>query len=223
MEPIISEDDHRRILAKFAEKATTGRRTPQRYLLTGMLTCGKCGNRLYSSPRQTTRRYVCLSGPDHRGCGRLTVVADPLERLVADAVLYRLDTPELADTLAGRSSADERTQELTRTVDGAQEQLEELAQAYAAKNITMREWMIAKKPIEQRQSAAQKQLASLSHSDALRGLIGNGQQLGASWNTLNLSRQNAITAALIDHIVIGPGTPGARNLDRARVNIVWRL
>lgn len=118
---------------------------------------------------------------------------------------------------------EERTQELTRTVDGAQEQLEELAQAYAAKNITMREWMIAKKPIEQRQSAAQKQLASLSHSDALRGLIGNGQQLGASWNTLNLSRQNAITAALIDHIVIGPGTPGARNLDRARVNIVWRL
>ena len=60
---------------------------------------------------------MCLSGPDHGGCGRLTVVADPLERFIADAVLYRLDTPELADALAGRSNADERTQELSRALD----------------------------------------------------------------------------------------------------------
>jgi site-specific DNA recombinase len=91
-EPIISEDEHRRVLAVFAQKKNTGRRTPQRYLLSGMLRCGKCGNRLYSSARENSRRYVCLSGPDHGGCGRLTVVADPLERFIADAVLYRLDT-----------------------------------------------------------------------------------------------------------------------------------
>lgn len=87
----------------------------------------------------------------------------------------------------------------------------------------MREWMTARKPIEQRRDAAAKQLASLTRTDALAGLVGNGQALGASWNTLNLSRQHAIVGALVDHIVIGPGTPGARSLDRASVNIVWRL
>lgn len=223
-EPIITEDEHRRIRAKYAERQNTGRRTPQRYLLSGLLRCGKCGNRLYSRPRGNTRRYACMTGPDHKGgCGRLTVVADPLERLVADAVLYRLDTPDLADTLAGRNSTDVRTQELSQAVDQAQEQLEELAEAYAARAITMREWMTAKAPIQKRQENAQRQLASLTRSDALAGLIGNGQQLGASWNTLNLSRQNAITAALVDHVVIAPGTLGVRTLDRARVNIVWRL
>jgi len=221
---IISEDEHRRVLATYAQKKASGRRTPQRYLLSGMLRCGKCGSTLYSSPREHVRRYVCISGPDHDGgCGRLTVVADQLERLVADAVLYRLDTPELADALAGRNSADERTQEFSATVDQAQEQLEELAAAYGARQVTMREWMKARAPIEQRQGAAQRQLATLTRTDALAGLVGHGEELGAAWSSLNLSRQHAITAALIDHVSIGPGQPGARSVDRDRVNVVWRL
>jgi site-specific DNA recombinase len=57
---------------------------------------------LYSATRQTTLRYVCLAGPDHNGCGRLTVVAPPVEELITKAVLYRLDTQELA--VAKRSS-----------------------------------------------------------------------------------------------------------------------
>ncbi|WP_343907289.1 recombinase zinc beta ribbon domain-containing protein, partial [Nocardioides aquiterrae] len=225
-EPIITEDEHRRILAKYAEKKNSGRRTPQRYLLSGMVRCGKCGNRLYSSLRQrksgSTRRYVCSSGPDHGGCGKLTVTADPLERFIADAVLYRLDTPGLADTLAGRSSADARTRELTRAVDEAQEQLEELSLAYANRHITMREWMTAKAPITQRLENTQRQLAAISHTTALTGLIGNGDELRRSWASLNLSRQNAIVGALVDHITIGPGTPGARELDPSRVDVVWR-
>ena len=35
---------------------------------------------------------------------------------------------------------------------------------------------------------------------------------------LNLDRQDAIVEALLDHVVIGPGTPGARMLDLSRVS-----
>jgi DNA invertase Pin-like site-specific DNA recombinase len=221
---IITEDEHRRVLATYAQKKVSGRRTPQRYLLSGMLRCGKCGSTLYSSAREHTRRYVCISGPDHEGgCGRLTVVADPLERLIADAVLYRLDTPELADALAGRNSADHRTQELSAIVDQAQEQLEELAAAHGAQQFTMREWMKAREPVEQRQRAAQRQLAALTRTDALTGLVGHGEALRASWSTLNLSRQHTISKALIEHVSIGPGQPGVRSFDRDRVNVMWRL
>lgn len=219
---IISEDDYRRVLARYAEKKNSNRRTPQRYLLSGMLRCGKCGNRLFSSARRDSRRYVCMSGPDHGGCGRLTIVADSLERFLADAVLYRLDTPDLADTLAGRSSADARTQELTHALDQAQQQLEELALAFASLDITMIEWMTAKKPIVQRLEGVQRQLAQVSHTDALSGLVGNGDALRGSWAGLNLSRQHAIVGALIDHAVIAPGTPGASALDPGRVSVVWR-
>lgn len=225
-EAIISEDDHRRVLAKYAEKKMTGRRAPQRYLLSGMLRCHQCGTRLYSSARTTngkaTRRYVCLSGPDHGGCGSASITADPVERLVADAVLYRLDTPALADALAGRSSADARTQELSRAVDQTQEQLEELATAYANRDISMREWMTAKKPITQRLEQAQRQLSAITHTTALSGLVGNGADLRRSWGSLNLSRQNAIVAAVVDHIMIGPGRSGVQVLDPSRVSVVWR-
>ena len=225
-EPIISEDEHRRVLAKYAEKKRTGRRTPQRYLLSGMLRCGKCGTRLFSSARsgngKQTRRYVCLSGPDHGGCGHLTVTALPVELLIADAVLYRLDTPELADVLAGRSSADARTQELTRALDQTNEQLEELAIAYANRDITMPEWMTARKPLQQRLEKVQRQLATATRTSALSGIVGNGAELRRTWDTLNLGRQHAIVAAVVDHAVIGPGKPGARELDPSRVSVVWR-
>jgi len=222
-EGIISEDEHRRVLAKYAEKQASGKRTPQRYLLSGMLRCGKCEATLYSRPRGEVRRYACMPGPDHGGCGRLTVVADPVERLVADAVLFRLDTQELADTVAGRTSADERAHELTRQLDEAQEELEDLAKARGLRQITTAEWLIAKKPFEQQRERAGHQLAKLTRTDALAGLVGNGSELAASWSSLNLSRQHAITAALVEHVVIGPGERGARTLDPSRVRIVWRV
>ena len=89
---IITVDQRDRILARFAANARSGRRSPRRYLVSGLLRCGRCGNRLFSSARRRDRRYVCLSGPDHGGCGRLTVVADPLERWITDTVLYRLQS-----------------------------------------------------------------------------------------------------------------------------------
>jgi site-specific DNA recombinase len=222
-EAIIGEDDRRRVLARIVERKSSGRRAPQRYLLSGLLRCGKCGNRLYSQARETTRRYVCLSGPDHGGCGRLTVVADPLERLIADAVVYRLDTAELADILAGRAAADEQSAAVAEALAQDTAKLDELAAAYSADDISMREWMHARRPIEQRITAAERRLSRVTRTDALRGLIGNGDALRTQWAALNLDRQQAIVSALLDHAVIGPGTPGARSLDASRVQPVWRL
>jgi DNA invertase Pin-like site-specific DNA recombinase len=220
---IITEDQHRRVRALMQQKAASGRRAPRRYVLSGVLRCGKCDAKLYSAARETTRRYVCLSGPDHGGCGKLTVVAAPVETLIAEGVLYRLDTDELADALAGRAAKDEALSAIAAQLAEDQDQLRELATAYGDKLITMREWMDAKKPIEARIETGQRRISRATHSDALHGLPGNGAALRATWDTLNLTRQAAIIAAVLDHAVIGPGTPGARALDPARVRPIWRL
>jgi site-specific DNA recombinase len=85
----------------------------------------------------------------------------------------------------------------------------------------MREWMTARKPIEQRLSTAQRQLAQVTQTSALVGLVGNGEQLRGAWSTLNLSRQHEIVRNVLDHAVIAPGTPGTRELDPSRVGLVW--
>ena len=222
-EAIISEQTRKRILSRMAEQTSSRRRSPRRYLLSGLLRCHKCQHTLYRAAREDVRRYVCSSGPDHGGCGGTFVVAAPVEDLIAQAVLFRLDTPELADALAGRAAADEQTAELSQALTEDQEQLAELTALYASKSITAREWMEARNPIQARIDRTELAIARATRSDALAGLVGNGEQLRGAWAGLNLTRQAAIVRAVLDHAVIGPGTRGARAFDPDRVTPLWRL
>lgn len=100
---IITPAETERIRALLTDPARRTNKTARRYLLVRLLRCGLCGATLVSRPRQdSTRRYVCASGPGFSGCGRITIVADTLEAFVTEAVLYRLDSPELAAALNGR-------------------------------------------------------------------------------------------------------------------------
>jgi len=220
--PIISQADRDRILAMYETKKTSGRRPPRRYLLSGLLRCSLCDHTLYAAAREGTRRYVCSSGPDHGGCGKITVVAAPLDQLIADAVLYRLDSPELADALAGQARKDEDTAALLDEVSADREQLEELAAAHGNRAISMPEWMAARKPIDDRLRANERRLRQATNTGQLASLQGQGDELRRQWGTLNLDRQVAIVKAVLDHVIITPGTPGARSFDRHRAHPQWR-
>jgi DNA invertase Pin-like site-specific DNA recombinase len=219
---IITPTERDRVLARMSEQTTTGRRTPRSYLLSGLLRCGRCGGKLFSSPRANYRRYVCLSGPDHGGCGRLTVVAEPVEELIAEAVLFRLDTPELAERMSGSASGDSYAAGLAEGLAADQGQLDELAVMYGKQEISAREWRAAREPVEQRMKDRRRQLAAATQTDALAGLPGQGAQLREDWAGLTLTRQAAIIRAVLDHAVVLPGLAGARELDPARVRPEWR-
>ena len=221
---IITPAERDRVLARMEQLKTSGRRSPRRYLLSGMLRCGKCDQRLFASARKESRRYVCKRGPDHgEGCGRLTIVAAPVEELVAAAVLYRLDTPELEAALTGKAGEDVAAAELSNALAEDRAQLDELAGLYADKTIGVREWVAARKPIEERIDETERRLGRLTRTDALAGLVGNGAQLTDSWGSLNLSRQVAIVKAVVDQVTIAPGVQGATTVDPGRVAINWRL
>ena len=227
---IISTTDRDRVLARMAARQVTGRRAPRTYLLSGLLRCGKpgCGSRLYSQARHEKngsirRRYVCLSGPDHGGCGKLTVVAEPVEALLTEAVLTRLDSTELADALAGKAETDSELAAVTEELASAMGRLEELAGLYAQELITAREWLTARAPIEARIKNAERARATITDTGPLAGLVGNGDRLRGEWQHLSIDRQQAIIKSVLDHAVIGPCTPGARTLDIDRVQPVWRL
>jgi DNA invertase Pin-like site-specific DNA recombinase len=223
-EAIITPAERDKVLTRLASFKNAGRRTPRRYLLSGLLRCERCGHRLYASARATSRRYVCQSGPDHGGCGRMTVAAEPVEELIAEAVLYRLDTPELADALAGRAAEDEQAAALAESLAADKARLDELAALYGEGQIGSREWLAARHPIEARIADTERRLARMTHSDALTGLVGNSVELRSRWTALGLTRQAAIVAAVLDHAVVHPVDPHAsRKFDPARVEPVWKL
>jgi DNA invertase Pin-like site-specific DNA recombinase len=220
---IISEAKHQQVLAMFQTKKNSGRRAPRRYLLSGLLRCGKCGGRLYSSARGERRRYVCVSGPDHDGCGKLTIVAQPVEEWIAAAVLMRLDTPVMNDALAGRAAADERQAALLDELQSAQSKLLELAEMFGAGEISRPELRAARIVSEARVDSAQRQLDQIAGTHALDGLVGHGEALTGSWDTLNLDRQVAIIRAVLDYATILPGVSGARSVDHNRIVPTWQL
>jgi site-specific DNA recombinase len=223
-EPIITPEDRNRVLSLIAQRRVTRERTPRSYLLTGMLKCSRCHHTLYSSRRVDVRRYVCSSSPDHGGCGRMTIDAPGVEELVQNAVLYRLDSPELAEALAGRINQDDATASLSDHLAGDQLMLNDLAQMYAAREITRSEWMTARKPVESRITEIERRLSRMTRTDALAGIVGNGAALGQQWASLNLTRQHAIVKAVLDHIVISPADRrGPRVVDPSRVDLVWRI
>jgi DNA invertase Pin-like site-specific DNA recombinase len=219
---IISPAETERIRGLFADPSRRTNRTARRYLLARLLRCGLCGATLVSRPRADgRRRYVCASGPGSGGCGRITITADHIEQATTEAVLYRLDTPELVAALQGRSD-DPAAAQWQAEAEQAQAQLDELATAYAQQLIGLQEWLTARTGIEQRLQAARKKLAALNQASALDGYLGNANGLREEWETMPLSRQAAIIAAVLDHAVIGPATPGRNTLDPSRISFIWR-
>jgi site-specific DNA recombinase len=221
---IISPTDSARIRAKLADPERRTNRSARRYLLTRLLKCGLCGEYLVARPRSGgQRRYACAAGPGFSGCGHVYLTAEDAERWLLDACFYRLDTPELAAALAGANDNPE-AERWQQEADDAQAQLEELAAAYGKREITMGEYRAAREPIEQRRSAARRQLAKASRITVLDGYVGNAEALRAQWDSLDLTRQHAIVSAVVDYVEVAPAErPGYNRLDESRLRPFWRL
>lgn len=219
---IIPKQDGARLRAILSDPARRKNGRVRRYLLAGMLRCGRCGEPLVSRPRDDgRRRYVCARRPGSDACGKLAVMAEELEELVVEMVTYRIEGPNLARTIeAARSGVDEGTHQ--QEVDEAAGQLEELGAAYGERKITMSEWMAAREPIEVRLSKAKTALARSSGTSAVGEFIGT-TDLRSTWGHLPLSRRRAILGTLIEYVTINPAVRGRNRFDPARVAPVWKF
>lgn len=224
-ESILTTDDTAQLSSILGDPARLTRRTVRRYLLSGgLLRCSLCDAVLVARPRgDGSRRYVCAKGPGLPGCGRIAILSEPLEALVTEAVLYRLDTPELAAALAGAASKDAEADAAHASVTADRAQLEELARAYGERQITFPEFLAARKPIEARIDAGQRKVSRLTQTSAIAGYVGDGEALRTGWADLPLTRQRAIVEAVLDRAVIRPAVRGRTRFDPDRVDPVWRL
>src|SRR5262249_34876148 len=101
---IISKRDGDRLRAILSDPTRRKNERMRRYLLAGMLRCGRCGEPLTSRPKEDgRRRYVCARRPNSDACGKLAVVADELEELIVEMVLQSVEGPDLTRALAARN------------------------------------------------------------------------------------------------------------------------
>jgi site-specific DNA recombinase len=220
---IITPQQTAQLRRMLSDPARRTNHTVRRYLLVRLLRCGLCEATLVARPRDGgARRYICATGPGYVGCGHIYALAEPLEQFVVEAVLHRLDTPELAAALAGTPS-DPDQERLQAEIDESQAQLDTLAAMYGDREIGLQEWIAARAPVDARVKEAKRQLGKLSRSASLDGFVGNATGLRERWEELPLHRQHGIVAAVLDHLVVGPGRRGFNGFDPGRFRPVWRV
>jgi site-specific DNA recombinase len=221
---IITPDEGAAIRSILSNPERRTNKAARRYLLGGLLVCRHCGERLVARPRSGgKRRYACAKGPGFAGCGKTYINADDVERFVTEAVLHRLESAALQQALERRQRKAPDAQRWLEEIEQARAQQVELADAYGNREISMDELRAARKPIEQRVNHARKQLSKLTRSTVLDRYIGNGAGLRAEWDSLDLSQQHAIVAAVVDSVTVGPARRGYNRFDESRLTPSWRL
>ena len=220
--PIVSPAETTRLRAVLRDPSRRTNRSPRTYPLSGLVRCGLCGTRMGARPRaDRSRRYACNRQPGNASCGRMSTMAEPLESFIIDAVLYRLDTPDLERHLVA-VSADAEAETLQRAIEEDRAQLESLAALYGAKEIGVSEWLAARKPIEARVAEATGHMGRLTQSSALDGFLGNAAALREQWDSFSVPRQRAVIGALVDHVTVHPAVKGRPRFDPERIEVCWR-
>lgn len=219
---IITPEQTARLRAMLTDPRRVTLRAARRYLLTHMLRCHNCGSRMVARPRvDKVRRYVCPGNRAvHGTCGKTFILSEPLEALVSEMALQRLDSPEFDRAVReyGRNAVNQHDD--ASQLDADRRRLDELAAMWADGAVSRREYLIARDRIADRISTAERRQARDNGTSAIAPLAGTARK---RWPSLTFDQQRAVLRSLFAGITIGPGKRGFNRFDPARVHPEWAI
>jgi site-specific DNA recombinase len=194
---------------------------PPKYLLAGFLRCGMdgCGAKMISRPLRSHGRnkpnYVCVA----TGKLHLTIAAAPVEELVTERVLDRLDRDGLAAVLAARTKQDDSKQIAKQLADDETALLELSDDFYQHRIISKPEFLRQRGPLESRIAKATAELTRLAQQQEIVGLPAMPGALRRQWPSLSLELRRAVLRLVLDRVIIMPADRPRRTVDPDRVVI----
>jgi DNA invertase Pin-like site-specific DNA recombinase len=209
------------ITARQETPEQTQRRTARKYLLAGgLVVCGRCGAWLRGKPKEDGRSIYACPSKRLGGCNGLGIKAPELEALVTEAVIRRVESAEFGRSLRRRAQGG-RGQ--VSDVAAIEARLDQLADAFSAGALTMREWQRAREGLDARLEVARSQLASDTTTAVVGRHAGRAGSLRDSWADMTLDRRQAVVRAVVDNVTIAPARRGVRPaFDADRVAVAWR-
>lgn len=217
-----AESTRLRALLQSTDRRVNTARTARSYLLTGFVYCGACGGQLTARPvLRKGRHYPRLAcAVDRGGCNKVGIAAEPLDKLIVEAVLQRLDGPEFADAVARRSLASDAIAKLEQAIAEDEVALEELTRdRYVQRTLTPKMFAAARAPLEHRLAETRAALAAATVTSELK--LPTGGILRQRWPALDLEQRRAVLGQIIERIIIAPTTRANNKFDPERVEAVW--
>lgn len=219
---IVDPNKHEQLRAILSRKSRPGQ--PGRFLLSGRVRCAVCGNTMFirRRHRDKARFYGCEKVAGGTGCGHVHIVAEPLEALVRDAVLERLDSPQMMAAINAHNRQTVEAADLD-ALHADEEALQQLARDYYSDRVIGRsEYLAVRDELEGRIEATRRQVAKVNGMGKLGELAGFGAKLRAAWDGQTPEWRREIVATVIDRVQVSPGRRGPNRFDPSRVSIEWR-
>jgi len=205
---IISAADSDQLRAQLARRAGTPRGRGRSYLMSGIFTCGTCHVGLYGRPHTSGLRYVCVKTPGLPDCGTIAVMATPAEQVAFDVILTALDSPDFLAALIANASAGEDAD--TAGISGQLRTIgtrrDELAEAWAAGDITRKEWLTARDKLTADAGALTARLSRTQHARTLAAFAAMTGTPWQRWETMTTGAHRALIQATTAAIPIHPAT-----------------
>jgi site-specific DNA recombinase len=157
-----------------------------------------------------TRRYRCPTddGNHHRpGCGKVFRSADPLDIIVTEAVLHRLDSVDFIRILSAQAHTEELG-ELLNQYEAQKTKLNDLVEDYASGLLDRQQLAHAKSIVEDALEATRARLAQIQSGRAPARLPLDGS-LRDAWEDADLDFRRDVIRLLVRTVIVKPGrTPG---------------
>jgi DNA invertase Pin-like site-specific DNA recombinase len=222
---IVTPEETAKVRAILDAPSRRDRRPARTYVLSGFVRCGNCGATMISravkrADGSHARRYACSK--ENRGCGGVGILAEPVEDLVVGATFRRLDTPALADMLDERSE-EGGGRDLIADIADIEGRLEELAEMWAAKELTRAEWAAARSKLSSDLDAARTAYAAQVDREATERLLPAGGHLQVVWPGLSLDQRRAILREIVTSVTIALTSRANNKFDPSRIDISWRV
>lgn len=192
-------------------------------VLVGLLVCGLCGKKLVSHNKEGRRRYICRKDTvTGRGCGGIYITANLVEDLIVEAVLTRLNSPEMERALA-EQKPNPKALAIHAELSALDSRFIELAEMVAQGDFTRLQYQAAMKVAQERKGELERTLAKERGVVALAGGMGSPQLIEQKWKSLNLDRQRAILKSILESVEVDKTIRQGYGFNPARIRPIWKF
>ncbi|WP_327069240.1 recombinase family protein [Kitasatospora sp. NBC_01302] len=211
---ILDQETWEEVCAKLATRGIGSKNKLIRWL-NGSLWHPACGAGLIGWQGNPAPRYWCAT--PRGGCGGVAINAAGAEQEIERQILDLLSKPRILEQLRGLAGSSS-TREARAALADDEQQLKEMAGAYARRQITFAEYMEARKIVEARVRDARAMMLAAAPR-ILRGLLSG--DVAVHWRDLEPTEKREVVMALVpDGWDVLPAQQGGRRaFDPARLRL----
>ncbi|WNO73075.1 recombinase family protein [Streptomyces sp. AM8-1-1] len=197
-------------------------RTPRKYLLTGLLRCGKkledgrtCNTKMHGAPARETHKYRCRSVLDG-GCDKLSRQGPAIDKLITQLVLAKLEMRN-AERKPVEDSWDGEP-----TLEAAQRRKSALEDRWHAEEISDSSFfsLLKKEEAEIKRLSIERKAWDARQETRRHGI----KDVRAQWENgeMDLQQKRAVIFDALEAVIVLPGVKGSHKFDPNTIIPVWK-